>query len=728
MESGRERLIQKIRIGAMLTVSSLTPLAYLTVTSLPNAANAVDVPGRDGPATRTVLVTLKDAPDERPLGARAEEAKREEILEEQTEVLEEADIDAGDAEQHWVGGVMAVEATEEQIAELEANPDVAAVEPEPVVEIVSGVKIAAQSSPGDGNWGVGASGSDRVWDDFGLTGTGVIVGSIDTGIEATHPSVSGKVVAWKDTVNGLASPYDDNGHGTHTASTIAGRAINGAPIGVAPDAKLVVAKAIGASGSAPGSQLLAAAQWMADPDGNPATPDHPTIINNSWTAGDGNDTWFRSIVRHWRSLGIVPIFAAGNSGPGPGTVGSPASYPESFAVGAVDEDQAATSFSSRGPIQWTNQDGTGPAAGTVLIKPDVSAPGQDIVGAVPGGYATFSGTSMASPHIAGVAALVRQAKPASSVDEVVSAIANSSTDAGPAGKDSSYGMGMLDAPGAVSAVGAIPVTGIDARFTKTPPSRTRARSLGYQVSLIGATAYHYRVDGGAWSPPITSPKFAVRASQGRHVVEVRAADALGTTDAKPSRHVVIVDRSRPAARVSWTIQGSRVVFRAAVRDRGTGVRNRNVVWRLGKRTKKGRVFVHRFRGTQRTRVRLLITDSAGNRRAVSRRVVLRTPTLARAKSTGRVRRGGRIRIRGVARRSGRVRATLVPIPRRGAKAKTSATGPRLRKVTRVRRGQFAFSVPVGRIAAGRYRLRIHTLGSVGRRERVITRTVRVTGR
>ena len=170
---------------------------------------------------------------------------------------------------------------------------------------------------------------------------------------------------------------------------------------------------MGANGVGQAGALLAAGQWMTDPDGNPATADQPSVINNSWAAGSADDTWFRPMIKRWLDLGIVPVFAAGNTGAdGPGTVASPAAYPEAVAVGAMDDDFTIPSFSGRGPIVWKNSDGQGPAAGTVLAKPDLVAPGVGIASTVPRGYDTYSGTSMASPHVAGVAALLRQLNPA----------------------------------------------------------------------------------------------------------------------------------------------------------------------------------------------------------------------------------------------------------------------------------------------------------------------------
>ena len=149
-----------------------------------------------------------------------------------------------------------------------------------------------------------------------------------------------------------------------------------------PGATLVVAKALSGQGSGDGSLLIAAAQWMMDPDGDPATADYPTVISNSWVSPAATDTWFLPMVRAWRALGIVPVFAAGNTA-GAGTVGSPASYSESVAVGAVDDDKALADFSSQGPITWAAVNDEGLAPGTVVGKPDLVAPGRvrDVLGA-----------------------------------------------------------------------------------------------------------------------------------------------------------------------------------------------------------------------------------------------------------------------------------------------------------------------------------------------------------
>ena len=239
----------------------------------------------------------------------------------------------------WLVNAVAGRLTPAEVGALAADPDVARVDWDRPVRL-------AQAGGGAGtaeeNWGVVAIGASRVWSEMSLRGEGVVVGSIDTGVSASHPEVAGKVLAFRDFVSGRPDPYDDNGHGTHTLGTMIGAGAAGGPIGVAPGARALVAKALGADGLGTGSQLLAAAQWMADPDGNPATQDQPAVVNNSWSASTANDPWFRKMIARWRELGIVPVFAAGNGGAA--GLASPGGYPEVLATGAADESGAVPDF------------------------------------------------------------------------------------------------------------------------------------------------------------------------------------------------------------------------------------------------------------------------------------------------------------------------------------------------------------------------------------------------
>ena len=242
-----------------------------------------------------------------------------------------------------------------------------------------------------------------------LTGIGVTVGIIDTGIDANHPDLRGKVKTFRDFTNpSNKNPKDDHGHGSHVAGTIAGGDASGNANGVAPEAQLIIAKTFTSSGSSVDENLLKSLQWMADPDENAETNDHPQIISNSWELDNSPyaeltpaDEPFCVVIASLSELGVTAVFAAGNNGSTAETIKTPASCPQSVSVGATDKNDQLTDFSSRGPVRWKNQ---------TLIKPEVTAPGKDIDSVDPGGgYRTRSGTSMATPHVAGALALMQQA-------------------------------------------------------------------------------------------------------------------------------------------------------------------------------------------------------------------------------------------------------------------------------------------------------------------------------
>jgi subtilisin family serine protease len=279
-----------------------------------------------------------------------------------------------------------------------------------------------------------------------LTGQGVRVGILDTGIDATHPDLKDRVMTFKDFVGNQTTPYDDNSHGTHVAGTISGGNASGTTIGVAPGVKLIIGKVFSGSGSAGMDELLKAMQWIADPDGNPATNDYPQIVSNSWGGGDPSpgqdpmDDPFCKAIAGWVKVGILPVFAAGNSGPGSGSVNVPGACPQSMTVGATDKNDQIASFSSRGPAKWKS---------VSVVKPTISAPGVHVISSVPGGgYKAFDGTSMATPHAAGLAALVIQAVPNITVENIQKLIVAGATHLGTADDsdpNNTYGAGRIDA-------------------------------------------------------------------------------------------------------------------------------------------------------------------------------------------------------------------------------------------------------------------------------------------
>ncbi|MDX6647885.1 MAG: bacillopeptidase [Miltoncostaeaceae bacterium] len=614
-----------------------------------------------------------------------------------------------DAHRFWLVDAIAGQATPAGIVALASSPEVASVSLDDTVRVAD----AAAQSAGQPEWGVADIHAPEVWSTNGITGTGVRVGSIDTGVSADNPDLAGKVVAWHDFVNNRPTAYDDNGHGTHTIGTMVGGSVGGEPIGVAPGATVVVAKALAGDGTGSGITLLAAAQWMTDPDGNPATIDYPAVINNSWTAGDANNPWFRQMVRTWIGLGIVPVFAAGNTGPDPGSVGNPGSYPESIAVGALMSDDTVAAFSARGPVVWMDPDGNGPPSGTALVKPDLVAPGWDIVSTVAGGFGSESGTSMASPHVAGVVALVKQANPGLPAAAIEGILRSTAADLGPAGPDADYGYGKVDASAAVAA--ALQSAGApDTAIVAAPPPLTRIGTVTYQVSLAGADQVRYRVDGGTWSVPGPGPAVTLDLPPGKHTVEMQAIAPTGAPDPSPAVSQVTVDLTAPTVAFSWSRDGSFMVLKATARDDLAGIEPTSYSWVFGDGSAGAGARVrHDFAGRKAHRVRVSVSDLVGNlgsftatvpgtatvADSLRRRTPLRSVSLSASAPNG----DWRLVVTGRLVKGARVRAQVVPAA--GVQIQTAAMP--VGRLSRAAAGAFRLVVPVPALFPGRYNVMVN---------------------
>lgn len=252
----------------------------------------------------------------------------------------------------------------------------------------------------------------RVWAATGWRGQGIKVAIIDTGIDLAHPDFAGRIMASKSFVGGPAK--DENGHGTHVAGIVAGSGAqaHGKYVGVAPAALLYVAKVLDARGGGVMSGVMAGIEWAV-------LEQQVHIINLSLGgtgSGDGSDALSTLCDEAVTQAGVVVCVAAGNSGPGERTIGSPGCARRVITVGAATDQDRIAAFSSRGPTV----DGR--------IKPDICFPGVDIIAAqaegtrlgtvVEAGYVTANGTSMATPHATGVAALMLEANPALTAEQV----------------------------------------------------------------------------------------------------------------------------------------------------------------------------------------------------------------------------------------------------------------------------------------------------------------------
>ncbi len=272
----------------------------------------------------------------------------------------------------------------------------------------------------------------------GFTGRGATVAVLDTGIDATHPDLADAVAGEKDFTASPSGTGDVAGHGTHVASIITGNgaASAGRRVGVAPDARLLIGKVLGDSGFGFESDVIAGMEWAA--------AEHADVVNMSLGTGptDGVDPVEEAVNRLTAETGTLFVVASGNDG---GAVGSPATADAALAVGAVDTDDALAEFSSRGV------DGEAAA-----IKPEITAPGVGIVAArsadsglepVDGGYTRQSGTSMATPHVAGAAAILAAQHPDWTPAELISTLTGS---AKPGGTVFEQGAGRVDVAAAVA--------------------------------------------------------------------------------------------------------------------------------------------------------------------------------------------------------------------------------------------------------------------------------------
>jgi subtilisin family serine protease len=457
---------------------------------------------------------------------------------------------------------------------LSRRPEVVAIIPEAIYRIPD-----PQTAPATVNsieWNITKIRADQVWTSY-TRGAGMVVANIDTGVQSTHPALATQYRGaggsntgnWSDPANICGgAPCDNVGHGSHTMGTMLGDDGAGNQIGVAPQAKWIACKGC-ETNSCSSSSLISCAQWILAPNNNSSL--RPNVVNNSWGGGSGN-SWYQSYVQSWVAAGIFPAFSNGNSGPSCGTTNDPGDYPESFAAGATDINDLIASFSSRGPSLFSS-----------VLKPDVSAPGVNVRSSVPtNSYANFSGTSMASPHIAGTVALMWAAAPALNgnigttetyLRQTATVLTTSETCGGLAAgvsPNDTYGAGRIDAFAAVvKAVGSGPVN--------QPPVVTISSPAAGQYncgSPVTFTAMASDPEDGALTSSIVwtdnggprgnggspAPKtYNCSTDLGNHNIVASVTDSGGATDTD-TRTITIVDPGIPAApsNLTATLSGSTV--------------------------------------------------------------------------------------------------------------------------------------------------------------------------
>ncbi|WP_394827389.1 S8 family serine peptidase [Pendulispora albinea] len=451
----------------------------------------------DGHAPVSVLVYLKGAADLAPRAELASASKEARITSVHARLVAHAKRAQGPLlgwlqrqgvsyrRFHIVNAVLVNDASPGLVRHLAARPDVERLVLDRPVALKRVQSPGSESlSPEAIGSNITATGAVRVWNELHVKGAGVVVAGQDTGVDWTHPALQSHYrgwdgatadhrYSWHDAIHSgsgnrcgydLAAPCDDDQHGTHTMGTIVGDDGAGNQIGMAPDAKWIACRNMDAGVGKP-STYIECSQWFLAPypqGGDPETQGDPSkapdVINNSWGCPSSEGCEGAEIVPVLRSLkaaGIVFVASAGNDGPGcksirdqPATDG-----PDALVVGAYNHGNGAiASFSSRGP---STLDGG--------LGPEVVAPGVSIRSAVPGGRysGSFSGTSMAGPHVVGEVALLLSAVPAlrGQVDKITSIVTGTAapktsteTCGGVSGSsvpNNTFGYGVIDAYKAV---------------------------------------------------------------------------------------------------------------------------------------------------------------------------------------------------------------------------------------------------------------------------------------
>ncbi|MFI6876426.1 S8 family peptidase [Streptomyces sp. NPDC050400] len=340
--------------------------------------------------------------------------------------------------------------------------------------------------------------ADKAWA-AGYDGKGTKVAVLDTGVDTEHPDLKGRVAESKNFTDSADSD-DHQGHGTHTTSTVggSGAASGGKEKGVAPGTTLLNGKVLNDGGSGATSWIIAGMQWAVDEGADVVSMSlgNPSELDCSDPMSQATQELARS------AKNTLFVIAAGNSGPHNNTVSAPGCVPEVLTVGAVDSDDETASFSSRSPVQRTH-----------TLKPEIAAPGVAIKAAAAGGrgvyaYQSMSGTSMATPHVAGAAALVKQRHPDWTAQQIKQALV-ASADADIPGDVRETGGGRLDVKAAVDqtvlGAGAVqggtfnwPQDSSDRTTVQVPYTNTTDKPVKLTLAVDGVTGN----DGSAVRSPV----------------------------------------------------------------------------------------------------------------------------------------------------------------------------------------------------------------------------------
>ena len=350
----------------------------------------------------------------------------------------------------WIINSFAVKAKPAVIKKIADRPEVQGIRLDITVPLISDTGSAISVVP----WNLAMLDADLVWAQ-GYEGQGVVVASMDSGVDINHAALSGNwrggSNSWYDPNNEHNVPYDPFGHGTQTMGIMVGQSFDQTIIGMAPKAQWIAVKIFDDVGNASYSAIHAGFQWLLDPDGDENTDDAPDIVNNSWGYPNTINTCqteFQKDIQTLRALDINVVFAAGNQEGDAGAASSisPANNIGAFAVGAVEQSGTIASFSNQGPSACGG--GIYPAA----VAPGYQVSTADLTtgGSHPTATKLVDGTSFAAPHVSGAMALLLSSNPNLTPDDLESAITKSSTDRGEPGADNVYGYGLVNVANALA--------------------------------------------------------------------------------------------------------------------------------------------------------------------------------------------------------------------------------------------------------------------------------------
>lgn len=389
--------------------------------------------------------------------------------------------ESGEIRTFWIVNMLAADIPLSLIWQLEGRPGIRLIELDSawMSGIVAPYEMSGQDvrMPGASENGLKVIRADFMWKK-GYTGKNRISYSIDTGVWSDHPALRDRFLANHFPMSQCWFPYDallpadkSGSHGTHTLGTTLGLdPATSDTIGVAFNAWWICSDPVATSMATvkPLSDFMYAYEWALNPDGDTSTVwDIPDAINNSWGYGVAEDTllcdsYVSQMFQAIEAAGIANVFSAGNEGPADTTISIPhhlnSNIVNSFTVGALDGNNPLypiASFSSRGPSICGG-------SGSLLIKPEVSAPGVNVRSAIlHDGYDYFSGTSMAGPHVTGAVVLLKEAFPFLPGSEILKALYFTATDLGIPGEDNTYGMGLINLEQAFLY--------LDSMYTAVPP-------------------------------------------------------------------------------------------------------------------------------------------------------------------------------------------------------------------------------------------------------------------